>query len=123
MKINGTKLFYSDLWRLKVIFNNIISNSIRYRNGKAPMINIQIDILKEKANISIKDSGRGIAEEYIKKVFNMFYRATDDNAGSGLGLYIVHETIHKLNGRVALQSKINNGTLVEISIPNLQHES
>jgi signal transduction histidine kinase len=123
MKINGTELFYSDLWRLKVIFNNIISNSIRYRNGKAPMINIQIDILKEKANISIKDSGRGITEEYIKKVFNMFYRATDDNAGSGLGLYIVHETIHKLNGTVALQSKINNGTLVEISIPNLQHES
>lgn len=120
IQIKGAHAFYSDPWRLKVIFNNIISNSIRYRNGKSPEINIDIIIEKDMANITIEDNGRGIAEEHINKVFQMFYRATEDNAGSGLGLYIVNETIRKLEGSVRLSSKINQGTSVILSIPNLR---
>ena len=49
----------------------------------------------------------------------MFYRATEDNAGSGLGLYIVKETIDKLRGSVNLDSQLAKGTTVTIEVPNL----
>lgn len=49
----------------------------------------------------------------------MFYRARDDNAGSGLGLYIVKETIDKLRGNINLDSEEEKGTTVTIEIPNL----
>jgi len=119
IKVSGIKNFESDPWRLKVILNNIISNSIRYRNGKSPKIGIDIMIDKKEVFIKIEDNGRGIEEEHLSKVFDMFYRATDDNAGSGLGLYIVKETIDKLNGEIFIESVVNHGTTVNLKIPNL----
>jgi signal transduction histidine kinase len=49
----------------------------------------------------------------------MFYRATDEGAGSGLGLYIVKETIDKLNGSINIDSEIGRGTMVKLRIPEV----
>ena len=49
----------------------------------------------------------------------MFYRATDTNHGSGLGLYIVKETLDKLQGTIKLKSEVNKGTEVYLQIPSL----
>jgi signal transduction histidine kinase len=49
----------------------------------------------------------------------MFYRATDDGAGSGLGLYIVKEAIDKLNGSIRIESEIGKGTTVMLEIPEI----
>lgn len=111
--------FYSDRWRLKVILNNIISNSIRYRNGRDPVIKINVNVTDQMAHFEIEDNGRGIAKEHIKNVYRMFYRATDDGAGSGLGLYIVKETIDKLQGSIAIESEEGKGTTVKLEIPEL----
>ncbi|HEY0656765.1 MAG TPA: MASE1 domain-containing protein [Chryseosolibacter sp.] len=109
--------FHSDKWRLKVILNNIISNSIRYRNGKDPVIKVNVAVNPDGALVEIEDNGKGIAEEHLNKVCNMFYRATDDGAGSGLGLYIVKETIDKLNGSMKIDSQVGRGTMVSVNIP------
>jgi len=119
IKVKQTDNFFSDRWRLKVILNNIISNSIRYRNGKDPVIKLNITVDNHKALIEIEDNGRGIPTEHLDKVCNMFYRATDDGAGSGLGLYIVKETIEKLKGTIAIESEIGKGTIVKMEIPTL----
>lgn len=111
--------FSSDKKRLKVIFNNLISNAIRYSNGHDPSIRIDIEVDNFTAKININDNGRGIPKNHLKNVFKMFYRATDDNAGSGLGLYIVKETVDKLRGNVALTSVEKKGTSVNLEIPNL----
>jgi signal transduction histidine kinase len=50
----------------------------------------------------------------------MFYRATDDGAGSGLGLYIVKETIDKLNGNIQIESEEGKGTIIRLSIPEIK---
>lgn len=109
--------FYSDRWRLKVILNNIISNAIRYRNGKDPVIKVNVAVNGTGANVEVEDNGRGIAKEHLANVCQMFYRATDDGAGSGLGLYIVKETIDKLNGSINIDSEVGRGTMVKVSIP------
>ncbi len=120
INVNQTGTFYSDRWRLKVILNNIISNSIRYRNGRDPVINVHVKIADRKAFVEIEDNGRGIPNEHLPKVCQMFYRATDDGAGSGLGLYIVKETIDKLQGSITIESEEGQGTTVRLVIPELQ---
>jgi signal transduction histidine kinase len=111
--------FYSDRWRLKVILNNLISNSIRYRNGRDPVIKINVTVADQKVQFEIEDNGRGIAKEHLENVYRMFYRATDDGAGSGLGLYIVKETVDKLKGSISIESEEGQGTTVKLEIPEL----
>lgn len=108
------KAFKSDPWRIKVILNNLISNSIRYRNGKSPVIDVDVKVKNGNANIIVKDNGRGIPKEHLDKVCNMFYRATDDGAGSGLGLYIVKEAVDKLGGELKIESEVGKGTVVNV---------
>ncbi len=120
IKIKQDSPFISDRRRLKVIFNNLISNAVRYCNGKEPQIDIKVIVEDNKARIIIQDNGRGIGKEHVGHVFEMFYRATETNAGSGLGLYIVKETIDKLRGSIDLNSDEGNGTTVEVKIPGLK---
>jgi signal transduction histidine kinase len=119
ISVEQDKPFYSDRWRLKVILNNIISNSIRYRNGKDPVIKVKVSVDGEKARLAIEDNGKGIAKEHLAHVYKMFYRATDDGHGSGLGLYIVKEAIEKLNGSIKINSREGVGTTVNLEIPGL----
>lgn len=118
--INQVRPFFSDRWRLKVILNNIISNSIRYRNGKDPVIKVNVNIDEYCVKLEVEDNGKGIAREHLDKVYRMFYRATDDGAGSGLGLYIVKEAIDKLNGSINIESEVGKGTTVKLEIPEIR---
>jgi signal transduction histidine kinase len=119
VEVRQEKPFYCDRWRLKVILNNIISNSIRYRNGKTPVIKVNVEVNGNGAHLQIEDNGKGIPKEHLGNVCKMFYRATDDGAGSGLGLYIVKEAIDKLNGSIDIDSEVGRGTLVTMEIPEV----
>lgn len=120
LNLHQNKPFYSDTNRMKVIFNNIISNSIKYSDPKHTEIEIDVEVINGHAKINIGDKGNGIEKKYQNDVFNMFFRATDKNAGSGLGLYIVKETVHKLKGNVAIESEINKGTTLKMKLPNMR---
>lgn len=120
IKISGKVGFYTDYERLRMIFNNLISNSIRYKfYGRDPHIEFNIKLSKKKAEINIIDNGIGIAKEHLNKVFDMFYRANDKNVGSGLGLFIVKETVDKLKGEINITSKLNEGTQIHLELPNM----
>jgi signal transduction histidine kinase len=120
--INLQAPFYSDYSRLLMIFNNIIANAVRYRDHWKEDSFLEINILatEEKAVIRFSDNGIGIADEYIDKIFKMFFRASADSKGSGLGLYIVKSAVDKLDGKIDVQSKIGEGTIFTIEIPNLK---
>jgi len=119
--IDAKSSFYSDPSRLLMVFNNIISNAVRYRDKWKHDSYLQIDIEAdaESAKIKFSDNGIGIAKEYIDDVFKMFYRATTESKGSGLGLYIVKSAVEKLQGTIAVQSEFGQGTTFIIEIPNL----
>jgi signal transduction histidine kinase len=119
ISVSQSQPFYCDRWRLKVILNNVISNSIRYKNGKDPEIKVDARISKHLVNLTIQDNGRGIKKEHLVNLGKMFYRATDEGAGSGLGLYIVKETVQKLNGSLAIESEEGAGTTVKFEIPEV----
>lgn len=116
--------FVSDKNRIAVLLGNMISNSIQYhRTGIQSHVKIQIEVTPEKALITISDNGMGIGREHLDKIYNMFYRATEKSQGSGLGLYIVKETITKLNGKIDMHSELNVGTIFKIEIPNLMDKN
>jgi len=121
ININNGKTFYSDRSRLNVLLNNLISNAIRYQNPviNDPFVNVKIDMSDTETNIVIKDNGIGISKENLGKIFDMFYRVSDNSIGSGLGLYIVKETINKLSGKIEVESELGKGTAFNIQLPNL----
>lgn len=113
--------FQSDRQRIYTILDNLISNAIRYCNptAKEKFVQIHVTVAEGKAAISVSDNGIGIAREYQDKIFNMFYRATDKRAGSGLGLYIVREAVEKLRGHIRVQSEMDKGTTFFVTLPSL----
>ncbi|GAA5037488.1 hypothetical protein GCM10011506_33850 [Marivirga lumbricoides] len=116
--------FYSDKRRVMIIFSNIISNAIRYYNPKAsnPYLKVEVKNTENEAVICVSDNGIGIDKRYQKRIFEMFFRATDSSKGSGIGLYIVKETIDKLNGQIKVKSVEGEGSEFKIILPNQRKE-
>jgi signal transduction histidine kinase len=77
-----------------------------------------VQINTERALLFIEDNGIGIPEAYHEKVFEMFYRASSQANGSGLGLYILKETLNRLNGKISVVSGADIGTTFIVEIPN-----
>ena len=119
VKIEGID-FYSDQWRVSEIFRNLISNAIKYRRQDSDdaeiIIRIHVDHLC--ADITFSDNGIGIKEASLKRIFEMFYRATDQSDGSGIGLYIVRNAVEKLGGQIKVASNPGHGTRFHILLPN-----
>lgn len=118
--IRQTEAFISDSWRLQVIFNNLLSNAIRYRRNGAVEININGIVNTSRAVVTVEDKGQGIGQDHLEKVFDMFYRANDSSSGSGLGLYIVKETVSRLGGEISIESTVGIGTKITLHLPALR---
>jgi len=129
----GIKLFFdkpqssriivqADPARLEMALSNIVDNAIRY-NVKGGEVGVLIELLKDKpfVKISVRDTGIGILEDDIKRLFTKFYRG--QNAvkvrveGSGLGLYIVKNIIERHGGKIWVESEINRGTTIHFTLP------
>lgn len=117
--------FYSDLRRLVFVFNNLTSNAIRFSDDhkKNSYLKISVEITEAEAHIRFMDNGIGIKPEHVENIFQMFYRATEERVGSGLGLYIVKESLEKLGGNISVSSEFGIGTTFDLTIPNLMHEA
>jgi PAS domain S-box-containing protein len=122
VKLSELVPFYSDYHRLAIIFNNIISNAIKFQDysKQDSTLTLSITSSEDRLEIIAADNGIGIATDQIDKIFNMFHRATERSKGSGLGLYIVKETVAKLHGTISVKSKFREYTSFEITIPNSQ---
>ena len=118
---NEESPFVSDNFRIALIINNLLSNAIKYQRSDAVEKWVKMKVVSEKkqAKIIIEDNGMGIPEEYQPKIYNMFYRANTQSPGSGIGLYIVKETVSKLDGTIKLISKEGQGSRFEVIVPNL----
>lgn len=115
--------FHTDRARLEVIIKNLLSNVLRfYKDDSAerPFCDVILRIENDIATFQVRDNGIGISAEHLEKIFEMFYRATDQRVGSGLGLFLVRETAHKLNGAVRVASIVGEGTMFSVELPDLK---
>ena len=105
---------------VKTIIRNIISNAVKFSHAHS-----SIDISSEKNDesivIKIRDYGVGIDDETRKKLFRLNAQhttfGTANEKGSGLGLVLCNEFIHKLGGRLQVNSRVNEGSEFSILIP------
>lgn len=122
VEVNGTGDFYTDKKRLAIILRNLISNAYKYHNPYAEdnFVQVTVKYSAQEAVITVADSGIGIAEEHLSNIFKMFYRANENNNGSGLGLYIVKETVEKLKGSITVKSVPNQGSTFELKLVSIK---
>jgi signal transduction histidine kinase len=120
VNVRSTAPFCSDKYRLSVIFNNLISNAVKYADSSKTGSWVQIEIFNDDkvATIVFRDNGIGIREASLPRIFEMFFRGTEKREGAGLGLFIVHETVQMLKGTISVESRLGEGTAFRIMIPN-----
>lgn len=121
-RINVPKKLLLDRTRLEIVLSNLMVNSIVHRRLTQTHQWIKVLAFIKGAHlfINIVDNGPGIAPEFQGRVFEMFYRASEDSRGSGLGLYIVKETIAQMGGTINITSESGNGSTFTIKFP-LKH--
>ncbi|MES2733540.1 MAG: PAS domain-containing sensor histidine kinase [Bacteroidota bacterium] len=122
MNIQVEAPFFSDILRISTVLQNLLSNSVKYQRTHIDNGYVQFDIHcnEQRALIVYSDNGKGIEAAYLDKVFDMFFRASSDSYGSGLGLYIVKQVVEKLQGEIKIESTIGEGTTFTLSLPNLE---
>ncbi|TDX02250.1 sensor histidine kinase [Dinghuibacter silviterrae] len=114
-------VFRGDAFRTAIILNNLISNAIKYQKSDEPnpKVHLQVRTYPHKAVITIEDNGVGILHTHLNDIFRMFFRSNrTDNAGTGIGLYIVKEALNKMGGTIEVDSTYGQGTKFEIILPN-----
>jgi signal transduction histidine kinase len=124
LDIQTNPVIYSDKSRIGVLLKNIIGNAIKYR--KKDINSIVKFTLKRGHNsiiMKISDNGEGIDTPHLDKIFTMFYRGTTSSVGTGLGLYICKEIANKLNGDLLVESQLGVGTVMTITIPELEQHA
>lgn len=107
---------------MRIIFQNLLSNSIKYTPAKGK-IELKINQDAKNLNIAVTDNGMGIPESQKTNIFSKFFRADNvrqtETEGTGLGLYLVKSIIEHSEGKVSFQSTENKGTTFFISLPLL----
>lgn len=119
--VNQKGEFISDKKRINIVLNNLLSNASKYSDNskKESFVNITVQSNSNDATLVVEDNGIGILETDHNKIFEMFYRGTNLSTGSGLGMYILKETLEKINGSIKMESKLEKGSKFTVTIPNL----
>ncbi|MEW6102546.1 MAG: ATP-binding protein [bacterium] len=106
-------LIKADIEQIKIVFFNLIKNAIEAMKEKK-ILEINTKMAEGFVEIGIKDSGMGIAEENIEKLFSPFY--TTKAKGTGLGLSVCQKIIAAHNGKIEVESKEKEGTTFVIKL-------
>ncbi|QGJ71420.1 Alkaline phosphatase synthesis sensor protein PhoR [Planctomycetales bacterium 10988] len=113
-------LVKADQEGLRTILINLIGNAVKYSPGGG-FVKVKIRTEDGFALLEIEDSGFGIAEEHLERIFERFYRADKARSralgGTGLGLAIVKHLVQRFGGQVSVRSELGKGSTFSATIP------
>lgn len=118
---NKLPLVYYDKTRIYQIFQNLITNAIKFNNRKKGKVIISSKEKNKEFIISISDNGPGIEKKYQDKIFDLFQtlQPRDIFESSGVGLSIVKKSVETAGGKIWLNSELGKGTTFYFSIPHM----
>lgn len=105
---------------VKRLFNNLVSNALKYHNkGSKPLISIEAEEKEKAWEITVKDNGIGINPEYHQKIFNIFQRlhTNDEYTGTGIGLAICKKIVELHGGEIWVESQEGKGSTFIFTLP------
>lgn len=115
--------FIGDAGRMRQILTNLIGNAIKFTDKGHVIVNVMARCKMERADITIQieDTGIGIPEDKVSKIFKAFSQVDQSYSrahdGSGLGLSIVQKIIQHMNGTIKVESEVNAGSVFTITLP------
>ncbi len=117
--LQGTLEIKSDPFLMSVIFTNLMENSLIFKKPWQEDHEIKIHTYQDSRHysIEIEDNGVGIQDEHLSRIFDMFYRGSDQSKGNGLGLYLTKMAVEKLQGKIEVESEFEKFTRFTISLP------
>lgn len=109
----------ADTTRLRIIFHNLLSNAFKFQRPDEPHPAVSVSAEAEGGylHVRIEDNGEGMSPESLTRLFTMFFRASENSTGSGLGLYIAREAAHKIQGSISVTSQLQKGTVFVVRLP------
>ncbi|TAE50694.1 MAG: GHKL domain-containing protein [Bacteroidetes bacterium] len=110
----------ADKRQMRMLFQHLIDNSIKFRSDAPPQIEIKAEERKGEYLISVKDNGIGIDESYTEKIFSLFLRlhpSQSEYGGTGVGLSICRKIVDQHKGKIWIESRLGAGTTVYIRLP------
>ena len=116
-------IVYADFKRIHQVISNLIQNAIKYNNDDGW---VQVRLEEESSNVLIRivDSGEGIGEDHLSRIFERFYRIEKSRnrakGGTGLGLSIVKHVLEGHNSNVLVESILNEGTSFSFRLPKVK---
>jgi len=112
-------LVMGDAVQLTRLFQNLLVNSIKYRNQDVPRVHVAARQNGDDYLISVKDNGIGIDPQYAEKIFGIFrvLQPRDRNSGSGMGLAICRKIVTRHAGRIWVESALGQGATFYFTIP------
>jgi len=124
-RMNITKMgtlqssFVSNRVVIESIFQNIMENAIKYQSPslEKSILNILVWEKEKEVCFAFVDNGIGFDSSYLEKVFEMYFRASQEQQGSGLGLYLVNIGVKKLGGKIDVWSEKGKGAKFIVSLP------
>ena len=108
---------YGDQNLLSQLFQNLISNAIKFRSEAAPRIEISRFYDEDMSVFAIKDNGLGMREEDEQEIFEIFRRGNADVEGSGIGLATCKKIVEIHGGRIWVKSQAGKGSIFYFSLP------
>ena len=113
-----------DPQRMKEVLTNILENALRYTHENGHIV-LAARIVEDAVEVKVQDSGPGVEQDELDKIFERFYRTetsrTRDQGGSGLGFAIAKSIVEKHNGRIWGESEPGQGLTVVICLPSHQN--
>lgn len=107
--------------KIKILFQNLIENGLKYNKNPNPIIKIKRQTLNDTDIVSIEDNGIGINEKHYYTIFEPFRRLHDDStySGTGIGLASCKSIVEEhLGGKLSLSSRVDRGSIFTINIPS-----
>jgi len=101
------------------LFQNLISNAIKFHDKKTPRIHVSGEVMKNEWRFSVQDNGIGIDSKFFERIFIIFQRLDKNNEypGRGIGLAICKKITQRHGGRIWVESKQGEGSTFYVSIP------
>ena len=110
-------VFVGNLQEMREVFFNLLLNAVQSIGDQKGKISIHVSH-KEAENsiqVQIADTGSGIAEEHLDKLFNPFF--TTRHGALGLGLFVTKQIVHRMGGSIRVESRLHEGSLFMVSLP------
>lgn len=111
---------YGDEAQLGMLFSNLIKNGIKFNESASKLIHVSLEKLTESyVTIAVKDNGIGISKSNYDEIFTIFKRLNNKSKyeGSGIGLALCRKIVERHNGKLTLNSKVNDGTSFYVTLP------